>query len=97
MATVTELRKMAHDLYASARASRNPFTKQKFRKSADDHLEEAEHLRRTQRPSLRVIDGSKGDKISLRIRRSGTMHAVDHVIQPRQCGHRLVHCSILNR
>jgi hypothetical protein len=35
MATVTELRKMAHDLYARARASRNPFTKQKFRKSAD--------------------------------------------------------------
>jgi hypothetical protein len=39
MATVTELRKMAHDHYATARASRNPFTKQKFRKSADDYLE----------------------------------------------------------
>jgi hypothetical protein len=45
MATVTELRKMAHDLYARARASRNPFSKQKFRKSADDYLEEAEQLR----------------------------------------------------
>jgi hypothetical protein len=61
MATVTELRKMAHDLYARAQASHNPFSKQKLRKSADDYLEEAEHLRRTQRPSLRVIDGSKGD------------------------------------
>jgi hypothetical protein len=49
MATVTELRKMAHDLYARARASRNPFTKQKFRKSADDYLEEAEQLRRGQK------------------------------------------------
>jgi hypothetical protein len=48
MATVTELRKMAHDLYARARTSRNPFTKQKFRKSADDYLEEAEQLRRVQ-------------------------------------------------
>jgi hypothetical protein len=48
MATVTELRKMAHDLYARARASHNPFTKQKFRKSADDYLEEAEQLRRSQ-------------------------------------------------
>jgi hypothetical protein len=44
MATVTELRKMAHDHYARARASRNPFTKQKFRKSADDYLEEAEQF-----------------------------------------------------
>jgi hypothetical protein len=48
MATVTELRKIADDLYARARASRNPFTKQKLRKSADDHLEEAEQLRRSQ-------------------------------------------------
>jgi hypothetical protein len=50
MATVTELRKMAHDHYARARASRNPFTKQKFRKSADDYLEEAEQLRRSKIP-----------------------------------------------
>jgi len=55
MATVTELRKMAHDLYASARASRNPFTKQKFRKSADDYLEEAEQLRRGQNIQKRLF------------------------------------------
>jgi hypothetical protein len=39
---------MAHDLYAMARASHNPFSKQKLRKSADDYLEEAEQLRRSQ-------------------------------------------------
>jgi hypothetical protein len=56
MATVTELRKMAHDLYARARASRNPFTKQKFRKSADDCLEEAEQLRRSQNIQKRLYN-----------------------------------------
>ena len=34
--SATELRKLAGDFYARARASRNPFTKQKFRKAADD-------------------------------------------------------------
>jgi hypothetical protein len=42
MTTVDELRKMAHDLYARARASRDPFTKQKLRKSADDHVKDAD-------------------------------------------------------
>jgi hypothetical protein len=51
MARDTELRKMACDLYARAQASRNPFTKRKFRKSADDYLEEAEQLRRSQNMS----------------------------------------------
>jgi hypothetical protein len=46
--SVTELRKLAHDLYDSARASSNPFTKQKLKKAADDYLEEAEQLRRSQ-------------------------------------------------
>jgi len=55
MATVTELRKMAHDLYARAQASHNPFTKRKFRKSADDYLEEAEHLRRSQNIQKRLL------------------------------------------
>jgi len=55
MATVTELRKMAHDLYAMAQASHNPFTKRKFRKSADDYLEEAEHLRRSQNIQKRLF------------------------------------------
>jgi hypothetical protein len=55
MATVTELRKMAHDLYARAGASRNPFSKQKFRKSADDYLEEAEQLRRSQNIQKRLF------------------------------------------
>jgi hypothetical protein len=50
MARDTELRKMACELYARAQASRNPFTKRKFRKSADDYLEEAEQLRRSQKP-----------------------------------------------
>jgi hypothetical protein len=53
--SVTELRKMAHDLYARARASRNPFTKQKFRKSADDYLEEAEQLRHSQNIQKRLF------------------------------------------
>jgi hypothetical protein len=55
MATFTELRKMAHDLYARARASRNPFTKHKFRKSADVYLEEAEQLRRSQNIQKRLF------------------------------------------
>jgi hypothetical protein len=48
MATVDELREMAQDLYARARASRDPFTKQKLRKAAADYLKEAEQLRRSQ-------------------------------------------------
>ena len=45
MATIDELRKMARDLYARARASRNPFTKRKLIKLADDSLLEAEVMR----------------------------------------------------
>jgi hypothetical protein len=55
MATVTELRNMAHDFYARARASRNPFTKRKFRNAADDYLEEAEQLRRSQNIQKRLF------------------------------------------
>jgi hypothetical protein len=45
MATIDELRKMARDLYARARASHNPFTKRKLIKLADDYLLEAEVMR----------------------------------------------------
>ena len=58
MATVTELRKMAHDLYTRARASRNPFTKQKFRKAADGYLEEAEQLRSSQNIQKRFFQNN---------------------------------------
>ena len=45
MATFEELREMARDLYARARASHNPFTKRKLIKLADDYLLEAEVVR----------------------------------------------------
>ncbi len=38
---------MAHDLYAKARASRDPFTRQKLRKLADGYIKEAEQLRQS--------------------------------------------------
>jgi hypothetical protein len=47
MLTADELRQMAHDLYAKAGASRDPFTRQKLRKSADGYLKEAEQLRQS--------------------------------------------------
>jgi hypothetical protein len=65
MATVIELRKMAHDLYESARASRNPFTKQKLRKAADDYLEEAERLRRFKAKTSWEITISGFSKLAL--------------------------------
>jgi predicted N-acyltransferase len=58
MATDTELRKMARDFYARARASRNPFTKRKFRKAADDYIEEAEQLRRSQNTQKRLFQNN---------------------------------------
>lgn len=48
MATVDELRGMAYDAYARARASLDPLKKQKLTKSADDYLKQAEQLRRGQ-------------------------------------------------
>jgi|RhiMetdeSRZDD1v2_1073273.scaffolds.fasta_scaffold3087598_2 hypothetical protein len=48
MATIDELRKMARDLYARALASRNPFTKRKLIKLADDYILEAEVMRLNQ-------------------------------------------------
>jgi Holliday junction resolvase-like predicted endonuclease len=48
MAAFDELRKMARDLYARARASRNPFKKRKLIKLADDYLQQAEEMRRNQ-------------------------------------------------
>jgi hypothetical protein len=45
MRAIDELRKMARDLYARARASHNPFTKRKLIKLADDYLLEAEVMR----------------------------------------------------
>jgi hypothetical protein len=45
MATVQELWQMAHDLYARARTSIDPSTKQMLMRRADDLLKEAEELR----------------------------------------------------
>lgn len=45
MATVQELWQMAHDLYARARVSIDPSTKQMLTRRADDLLKEAEELR----------------------------------------------------
>jgi hypothetical protein len=48
MATIDELRNMARNFYARARASHNPFTKRKLIKLADDYLQEAEVMRHNQ-------------------------------------------------
>jgi hypothetical protein len=45
MATVDELRGMAHDAYTRARTSIDLSTKQKLTKSGDDYLKQAEELR----------------------------------------------------
>ncbi|HET7382857.1 MAG TPA: hypothetical protein VFJ59_09770 [Pseudolabrys sp.] len=45
MATVQDLWQMAHDLYARARVSIDPSTKQMLMRRADDLLKEAEELR----------------------------------------------------
>lgn len=45
MATVDELREMAHGLYARARMSLDPSTKRMLMRRADDLLKEAEELR----------------------------------------------------
>lgn len=46
MATVEELWKMAHDMYARARASLDPLAKRKLLRVADDYLKQANELRR---------------------------------------------------
>jgi hypothetical protein len=46
MAKVDELRQMAHEVYARARASLDPSTKQELLSLADDYLKQAEELRR---------------------------------------------------
>ena len=46
MATVEELWKMAHDMYARARGSLDPLTKRKLLRAADDYLKQANELRR---------------------------------------------------
>jgi hypothetical protein len=46
MAMVDELRGLAHELYARARASRDPSAKQVLLRQADDYLKQADELRR---------------------------------------------------
>ena len=46
MATAVELREMAHETYARARASLDPLTKQRLLDLADDYLKQADELRR---------------------------------------------------
>ena len=46
MATAVELREMAHEIYARARASLDPSTKQRLLDLADDYLKQADELRR---------------------------------------------------
>ncbi len=48
MKTVDELWQMAHSLYARARASVDPATKRKLMQAADDHLKQANAIRRGQ-------------------------------------------------
>ena len=44
MATAVELREMAHEIYARARASLDPLTKQRLLDLADDYLKQADEL-----------------------------------------------------
>ncbi|HMJ50252.1 MAG TPA: hypothetical protein VK440_06790 [Burkholderiales bacterium] len=46
MATAVELREMAHEIYARARASLDPLTKKRLLDLADDYLKQADELRR---------------------------------------------------
>jgi Holliday junction resolvase-like predicted endonuclease len=46
MATSVELREMAHEVYARARASLDPSIKQQLLRLADDYLKQADELRR---------------------------------------------------
>jgi hypothetical protein len=46
MATAVELREMAHEVYARARASLDPVIKQQLLNLADDYLKQADELRR---------------------------------------------------
>jgi hypothetical protein len=48
MKTVDELWQMAHSLYARVRASVDPATKRKLMQAADDHLKQANAIRRGQ-------------------------------------------------
>ena len=45
MVTVDELREIAHKVYAQARASLDPSTKQELLRVADDYLKQADALR----------------------------------------------------
>jgi len=47
MVTVDELREMAHEVYARARASLDPTIKRELMKLGDDYLKKAEELRRS--------------------------------------------------
>ena len=46
MATIYELRKMAHEVYALARRTLDPLTKRRLLGQADDYLKQADELRR---------------------------------------------------
>ena len=46
MATIDELREMAHEVYARARRALNPLTKRRMFRQADDYLKQADELRR---------------------------------------------------
>ena len=46
MATVDDLRQMAHELYARARTSIDPSTQRMLMKAADDYLRQADEMRR---------------------------------------------------
>ena len=46
MTTVGDLRQMAHELYARARTSIDPATKQMLMTAADNHLRQADEIRR---------------------------------------------------
>jgi hypothetical protein len=46
MATVDELREMAHEVYTRARRTLDPFMKRRLFRRADDYLKQADELRR---------------------------------------------------
>lgn len=46
MATIDELREMAHEAYARARRTLDPLTKRRLFRQADDYLKQADELRR---------------------------------------------------
>jgi hypothetical protein len=48
MTTVDDLWQMAHNIYARARSSVDPATKQMLMQAADDYLKQANDIRRSQ-------------------------------------------------